>query len=361
MKGSSEKTLKKPRCYGVRALFRCHGGLRGTVPGVLYPPVCVILPVLDEYDAIDACLGSLRAQDYAGDLTVVVAEGGSTDGTVERLGWWRSKWPAIDVVANPERIQSRGLWAAALATDADILVRADAHTTYASDYVSRSVEALLESDAVATGGPMRPTGNGGFGEAVAAAMTHPLGVGPAPFHSDVQDRRYVDTVYLGAFRRADFIEAGGMRTLPSHVAEDADLYYRWIQAGRRILLDPEIRSTYTPRDTPRALWRQFYRYGTGKADMLIVNGEFPSLRPLAPLGLVVAIAVGVAMVPVTVWPLAAVLAVWIGVLTVAMRFRPAVVVAVMIMHLAYGVGLLRGLLRNPSSVRAAVRENRQPE
>ena len=345
---------------------------------MLYPPVCVILPVLDEYDAIDACLGSLRAQDYAGDLTVVVAEGGSTDGTVERLARWQSEWPAIDVISNPERIQSRGLWAAALATDADILVRADAHTTYASDYVSRSVEALLESDAVATGGPMRPVGNGGFGEAVAVAMTHPLGVGPAPFHSEVQDRRYVDTVYLGAFRRADFVEAGGMRTLPSHVAEDADLYYRWRKAGRRILLDPEIRSTYTPRDTPRALWRQFSRYGTGKADMLIVNGEFPSLRPLAPLALVVAIAggaaffgagtpqrvaiaVGVATVPVAFWPLVAVLAIWLGVLTVAMRFRPAGVGAVMIMHLAYGIGLLRGLLRKPSSVRAAVRENRQPE
>lgn len=326
-----------------------------------YPPVCVILPVLDEYDAIDACLGSLRAQDYTGEVTVTVAEGGSTDGTVERLERWRSEWPALDVIANPDRVQSRGIWLAAIETDAEILVRADAHSTYAPDYVTRSVETLLETGAVAVGGSMRPAAANGFGAAVAGAMTHPLGIGPAPFHSDAEGRRAVDTVYLGAFRRSDFLEVGGMRTLPSRVAEDADLYYRWRKAGRRIILDPGIHSTYTPRRTPTALWRQFHRYGRGKADMLIVNGEFPSFRPLAPIALVIGIAAGIAMLPISVWPLLALLAVWIGVLAAAMQFRPVTVAAAMIMHLAYGIGLLGGLLRRPSSVRSAVRENRQPE
>ncbi len=324
------------------------------------PPVCVILPVLDEYDAIDACLGSLRAQEYDGRLAVIVADGGSTDGTLDRLDAWTADWPALEVIPNPDRVQSAGLWLAALATDAEILIRADAHTTYAVDYVGRSVAALLDTDAVAAGGPMRPRAVGGFGAAVAKAMTHPLGVGPAKFHSE-RSRAFVDTVYLGAFRRAHFLEAGGMRTLPSHVAEDADLYYRWRRSGRRVLLDPTIRTAYTPRDTPAALWRQFYRYGQGKADMLIVNGQFPSLRPLAPLVLVIALMVGVALVPLSLWPLLAVSGTWIGTLAISMRFRPAMVAAAMIMHLSYGVGLSRGFFRRPASVRAAVRENVHPE
>jgi cellulose synthase/poly-beta-1,6-N-acetylglucosamine synthase-like glycosyltransferase len=327
---------------------------------VNHPPVCVILPVLNEYDAIDACLGSLRAQDYRGEMAVVVADGGSADGTLDRLERWQLDWAALAVIDNPHGVQSKGLWLAALSTDAEILVRADAHTTYAADFVSRSVEALLQSEAVAVGGPMRPASKTNFGAGVCAAMNHPLGIGPARFHSG-REPAFVDTVYLGTFRRADFVDVRGMRTLPSRVAEDADLYYRWRRAGRLILLDPGIRSTYTPRETPVQLWRQFYRYGKGKADMLIVNGEFPSMRPLAPLGLVMALFIGTVLLPISAWPLLTVLAVWLGALSISMRFRPATVAASTIMHLSYGLGLLRGLLRRPASVRAAVEENVQPE
>jgi glycosyltransferase involved in cell wall biosynthesis len=324
------------------------------------PPVCVILPVLDEYDAIDACLGSLRAQDYRGEMAVIVADGGSTDGTLERLEAWRRDWAGLTVIDNPDRVQSKGLWLAALSTDAEILVRADAHTTYSPDFVARSVETLLQSDAVAVGGPMRPKADTSFGAGVSAAMTHPLGIGPAAFHSG-REPAYVDTVYLGTFRRVDFLDAGGMRTLPSRVAEDADLYYRWRKAGRLVLLDPEIRSTYAPRESPGHLWRQFYRYGKGKADMLLVNGEFPSMRPMAPLALVLAVVATAVVAPITVWPLVTLVGVWLGALAASMRFRPATVAAAAIMHLSYGLGLLRGFARTPGSVRAAVEENVQPE
>jgi len=327
---------------------------------VSLPSVCVILPVLDEYDAIDACLSSLRDQDFEGPVELLIADGGSTDGTLARLQEWVDRWPAVRVVDNPDRVQSVGLWRAALSTSADVLVRADAHTTYAPDYVRRSVTSLDSSDAVAVGGPLRPAQGTGFARSVGLAMTHPLGVGPARFHSDTAGG-YVDTVYLGAFRRDDFLAIGGMRTLPSRVAEDADLYFRWRNQGQSVLLDPEIRSEYTPRGTPSALWRQFYRYGMGKADMLMVNGEFPSLRPLAPLGLIVAIVAALALTPLSWWPITFILTIWLGALLVAMRFRIGVVWAAMIMHVSYGLGLLHGLLRRPQSVRAMVRGNVQPE
>lgn len=322
--------------------------------------VCVILPVLDEYDAIDACLSSLQDQDYPGNVQVIVADGGSTDGTLDRLRTWEDRWPTVRIVDNPDRVQSAGMWRAALSTSAEILVRADAHTTYAPDYISRSVESLAATDAVAVGGPLRPAEGAGFARSVGRAMTHPLGVGPARFHSGTA-AGFVDTVYLGAFRREDFLAIGGMRTLPSRVAEDADLYFRWRSQGRSILLDPLIRSEYSPRATPSALWRQFYRYGTGKADMLMVNGEFPSVRPLAPLALVTGMVGGLALTSWSWWPLASIVSIWSATLLVAMRFEIGVVSAAMIMHVSYGAGLLRGLLRRPKEVRAAVRENVHPE
>jgi len=322
--------------------------------------VSVLLPVLDERDSIDACLESLQAQDYDGPLEVVVADGGSIDGTLDLLEDWSTRWPAVRVLDNPGRLQAHGLNLAATAATGEVLVRADAHTTYATDYLRRSVEALLGSGAVAGGGRLEAQGRGRFGRAVAAAMRAPLATGPAAFHH-ADEARPADTVYLGTFRRADFLAAGGIRALPSGAAEDADLYYRWNRAGRLVLLEPAIRSTYRPRETPAALWRQHHRYGVAKAEMLWLNGELPSPRPLAPLGLVVGLAVGVLLLsggrPL---PLRLIAGAWgtaLAVVALPSPDPPRTAAATGIMHLAYGAGLASGLLRGPAPV-AALRDAR---
>ena len=193
-----------------------------------------------------------------------------------------------------------------------------------------------------------------FGRAVARMMASALAIGPGRFHRG-GERQEVDTVYLGTFSAETFARLGGMRTLPSGVAEDADFYWRLRQLGGAVVMDPTIGSTYTPRTTPRALATQFWRYGMGKADMLYVNGRWPSWRPLAPAllvgGLIGGVLVGLAW---SWWPLAVILVAWFATMLVAARGRPIDVVVVAIMHLSYGFGLVRGLLRSPATVRAGV-------
>ena len=318
------------------------------------PTVAVVLPTFNEEAFIDACLESLASQDYRGVWEVVIADGGSADATLDRAATWNDRLD-LRIVPNPARIQSEGLWAAVGATDAEILVRADAHTTYAADYIRRSVETLLESAAGAVGGAMVPEAPSRFGKAVARVMRSPLGIGPGAFHHGGA-RRPVDTVYLGAFRRADFLALGGMRTLPSGVAEDADFYWRMRSNGHTVLLDPTIRSTYRPRETWRALARQFFRYGRGKADMLLLNGTWPSWRPLSPLALILGMLGCVVVGGLTgIWgPVLALLGAWIAVLLLAGRGRPLDAVVAATMHVTYGWGLLTGLFRRPSRVRDQV-------
>ena len=328
------------------------------------PAVSVILPVLDEIAEIDACLASLTAQDHGGPLEIMVADGGSTDGTLARLEAWALRDERVRVIDNPRRRQSNGLNLAGVAAAGEVLVRADAHTTYAPDYVRRSLEALARSGAVAAGGRLHPEGRTRSGRAIAAAMRSPLGIGPARFHH-AETPELVDTVYLGAFRRVDFLAHGGFRTLPSGVAEDADFYWRWRRAGRTVAFDPAIRSTYTPRETLRAFVRQNWRYGVGKAEMLWLNGRLPSWRPLAPLGLVTGL-LGAALLatsgrrPAQRAPLVALLAAWCGVVAAASAraatqesgVGPRTAAAVAAMHLAYGAGLTYGLLRGPAALGA---------
>ncbi|HSL27414.1 MAG TPA: glycosyltransferase family 2 protein [Acidimicrobiia bacterium] len=323
------------------------------------PSVAVMLPVLNEAGNIDACLASLAAQDYPGSIDVLVADGGSTDDTLERLASWSERLPRLRIFENPDRAQSAGLNLLAEVAHAEILIRADAHTRYAPDYVSRSVAALEESGAAAVGGPMVPEGTTPLGRAVAAAFRSPLAIGTARFHHATEPTE-ADTVYLGAMRKTTWESIGGMRTLPSLVAEDADYYYRLRKAGGRVLIDPAIRSTYQPRQDLAGLWRQFYRYGVGKADMLYINGEFPSWRPLAPLALILGLGAGVfGAVFGRPGLLIGGLAAWLAVVLVASRLRPLVLTATAVMQLAYGLGLLRGLLRRPTTVRAqlVVRRN----
>lgn len=328
------------------------------------PNVTVLLPVLDEIGTIDACLKSLAAQDYAGKVSIVVAEGGSTDGTRDRLAEWDRHGIGLEVIDNPHRLQSLGLNLAAETASGEVLVRADAHTWYAPDYITRSVAALFASDAVAVGGPMVV---GEYGKssgwhsrvrrAVGAAMASPLAVGPGKFHRPGTFGE-ADTVYLGTFRRPDFLEIGGYRAFPSAVAEDADLYFRWRQEGRRILLDPKIVSAYTPRGTLRGLFRQYYKYGRGKADMLWANGRFPSLRPLAPLLLVVGLTAGGVLALFGLrWPLGFLVGAWLLELVIAaVKTKPVralTVVAGAVMQFAYGVGLMKDLLKGPWAARRA--------
>ncbi len=281
-----------------------------------------------------------------------MADGGSTDGTVERVGEWAERL-SLRIFENPDRLQSKGLNLLAAVATAEVLVRVDAHTTYSPDYMSCSVEALSASRASAVGGPMRPEGKNAFGRAVAAAYRSKVGIGPAPFHHSDENVE-ADTVYLGTMKRETFLNHGGLRTMPSGVAEDADFYYRLRKDGGRVLVVPEIRSTYRTRETPAGLWRQFYRYGLGKADMLYVNGEFPSWRPLAPMALVIGFLAFLVWGLTSTWlPLLALATIWLAVLLMAARGSPLRVAATAIMHSAYGIGLMRGLLRRPATVREA--------
>lgn len=324
------------------------------------PPVTIILPVFNEAATIDGTLASLLGQDYEGPLDVIVADGGSDDGTLDHLNEWAASAPNLTVIHNERRVQSYGLNAAAEASAAPLVVRADGHTHYARDYVSRSVETVIETGAAA-GGRMNPVGTNPFGRAVAAAMNSRLTMGPARFHH-ADRREEVDTVYLGAFPRQDFLDIGGFRAFPSGAAEDADFYHRWNRTGRTVVVDPVIRSEYTPRDNPNDLWTQYYRYGLGKSEMLWVNGRLPSPRPLAPAILVVGLS-GTAIGGLVIkrwWPLALALGSWLAVVgTVAVRSRESiarVMGAAMIMHASYGIGVLHGLLRGPRPV-AYLRED----
>lgn len=253
-----------------------------------WPTVTVVLPTYQEREHIRDCLDTLLAQDYPGPLEVIVVDGGSTDGTREVV----ASEPGVRLVDNPRVTAAAALNVGLAEMSGEILVRADAHSVYAPDYVRRNVEVLQETGAACVGGPMRPVGTTVFGRAVAAVTQSPFGVGPGRFH--YEDRRTtVETVYLGCWRRSTLLDVDGWdETGLQWAAEDQELAYRIRRRGGQIVLDGSIRSFYFPRESVRSLARQYRNYGLAKASTLAKHGTLPYWRPVAPAGLVLAAVAG---------------------------------------------------------------------
>jgi glycosyltransferase involved in cell wall biosynthesis len=309
----------------------------GSSASAAHPSVSIILPVLNEAALVAHCLDSVAEQTYPGIVEVVVADGGSTDGTRTAA----SKFAKVVVVDNPRRIRPAGLNAAIAAATGEVVVRVDARTKLAPDYVERCIEALDRSGAAIVGGQMRYEAHSAAQRGIVAAMTSRFGAGPAAFRREGGQPRFVDTVYLGAFRASTIREIGGYDEW-SGGNEDAELAWRAQHFGG-VYLDPAIKSFYLGRDGLGPLARQFYRYGRNRARTIRKHPGSLSYRQLA----VPALFAGLAS-PWRREVLGAYVAVVLGRGALELTRDPAAVPTLLAafptMHAAWGLGFVRGIV-----------------
>ncbi len=316
------------------------------------PYVTIVMPCLDEERYIEACLASVLAQDYPADrFEVLVVDGGSRDRTRALVAALAAADGRVALVDNPARLQAPGMNAAIRRARGDIIVRMDVHCEYAGDYVRRCVEVLARTGADNVGGAQRARAATPFQRALCAALASPLGVGGASYRSAVNEG-FVDTVFLGAFRRRVFEEVG-LYDPGAITNEDAELNQRIHDAGGKIYLSREIVVSYHPRSSFAALARQYFRYGRGRARTLLKHGRLLSLRPLIPAAMVAA---GATLLATSlVQPFTPLAFAGYGALTGLEAVRvgraaglaqiPTVWAIFPVLHLAHGVGFAAGLVQ----------------
>jgi glycosyltransferase involved in cell wall biosynthesis len=102
----------------------------------------VIIPCCNEEDFIEACGRSIFDQDPpSGGFEVIVADGMSTDRTRGILDRLAKEDDRLRVIDNPGRFVSSGLNAAIAVARGKVIVRMDAHTVYARDYMQAAISA----------------------------------------------------------------------------------------------------------------------------------------------------------------------------------------------------------------------------
>ena len=231
----------------------------------------IIIPCYNERSTIHFLLDALYAQSYPRHaMEVVIADGGSEDGTPILIQEWWQQHPdlAVRVVENPARSIPAALNAAIRASSGEIIVRLDAHSKPDLDYVERAVAAVTEGRGQNVGGvwDIQPGSDHWMARSIAAAAGHPIGVGDARYRYSDQ-AAFVDTVPFGAFKRSTLDQVGMFdETLLTN--EDYEFNTRIRQAGGKIWFDPHIRSVYFARENLSALARQYWRYGYWKVHML---------------------------------------------------------------------------------------------
>lgn len=325
------------------------------------PLVSIIIPCYNEQATIRLLLDAICEQTVylrpggAENLEVIIADGISTDRTREEVAAFQRAHPELTVrlVDNPKRIIPAALNCALAAAQGYYIVRLDAHSVPAPDYVERCLEDLQAERGDNVGGvwEIRPRGNSLMQRAIALAASHPLGVGDARYRY-TSEAGYVDTVPFGAFRR-DVFERFGYFNEELLTNEDYELNARLRQGGGRIWLNPLIRSTYFARPNIKSLAQQYWRYGYWKWRMLRRYPQTLRWRQALPPVFVLSLIILLVLAPF--WELArALLAVELivyglvlaaGVLPAAIRQHAprlvlAMPLAILTMHLCWGTGFL---------------------
>lgn len=296
----------------------------------------MIIPARDAADVLPRALGSISDQDYDNIIEVVVAaaDRGTAD-VAEQAG-------AL-VVTNPSGATPTGLNLAIAASKGEVIVRCDAQSILPASYVSRATATLVRTGAVNVGGMQVPKGVTPWGEAIATAMSSPWGAGDARYRVGGEEGP-VETVYLGVFRRGPLESVGGFDEAFQR-NQDYELNHRLIAAGGVVWFDPDLRVEYRPRDSLRALARQYFDYGRAKRQFARTYKR--SLRPrqlAAPtlvVGLVIATVASVFIPPLIFVPLLYLLGIVLAGLA-SERHSLRVSAALATMHLSWGLGFLVG-------------------
>jgi hypothetical protein len=170
--------------------------------------------------------------------------------------------------------------AAIRAARGEIIIRMDAHTEYAPDYIRRCVETLRQTGADNVGGPWVAKGEGCISRAVAEAFQSPFSVGGARSHV-LEHEGLVDSVYLGCWRRETF-ERFGYFDEELVRNQDDEHNLRIVRDGGKVWQNPEIKSWYRPRGSLSALFRQYMQYGYWKVHVIQKHKLPASWRHLVP-------------------------------------------------------------------------------
>jgi glycosyltransferase involved in cell wall biosynthesis len=321
-----------------------------------WPFVSIVIPCRNEVSYIAQCLASILAGDYPRErLEILAADGQSDDGTRAILGRYAAEHSCVTVLDNPQLTTPAALNLAIRSASGSVIIRMDAHVLYPPDYIRRLVEALNETGADNVGGVLEtvPADDTPTARAIALGLSHPFGVGNSHFRTGTRERREVDTVPFGCYRRETF-DRIGLFDEELVRNQDDEFNFRLIARGGRVLLLPDVTCRYFARHSFRHLARMYYQYGYFKPLVARKVGRVMTARQLVPSILITTLLgsaglgfwlPGAAAAFASIATVYAVFILVCAAVTAGADLRCALALAAVFptLHFSYGFGFIRGI------------------
>lgn len=268
------------------------------------PFISIVIPCRNEAVSIRRCLESVLASDYPPErMEVLVADGMSTDATRGVLAQIAAGDSRVRILENPDRVTPCGLNRAIREARGKFVMRVDAHSVIAADYLGTLVRFLENHPgAWGAGGRMttKPDQASLFSRAIPLVLTNRWGVGNSQFRTGngSDNARPADTVFNCCWRAEVFAKIG---VFNANLARSQDIEFsrRIRAAGGELWWLPEAHTTYFARVHYLSYLRHNWVNGIWAILPALYLGHFPiRLRHFVPLfffsSLIIAALVGLA-------------------------------------------------------------------
>jgi glycosyltransferase involved in cell wall biosynthesis len=326
----------------------------------MLPFVSVIIPSYNEEKFITRVLDNVVEQDYPNDrLEVIAVDGNSEDITRELILAKAKEYPIIKLLMNENQYVPFALNLGISNSRGEVIIIMGSHSSYPVNYISLLVESLYKLNTDNVGGILinSATDTSLKSSAIAKVLSSIFGVGPSYFRIGSKNIIKVDTVPFGCYHRSVF-DRIGLFDEELIRNQDDEFNARLIKHGGSIHLIPEVKITYYTRDSVKALWKMYFQYGLFKPLVNIKLKRASSLRQFFPPAFVLFLLFSIALSyfsPLILYGLIGVCSIYLitdllFTLKIVLESRRPLFLMFLpwlfpILHLAYGIGYLTGILK----------------
>ena len=225
--------------------------------------VCIV--AYNEERKLPLILSDIKNQTYEHEkMEIVLINSKSTDRTRDIMKTFQkeeSGFSKIVIEDNLKKNQAAGWNEAIKVSSGNVIIRIDAHARIPENFVEKNMESIRKGEYV-VGGPRpnivdEPTI---WKQVLLKAESSMFGSGISSFRRKTKEKKYVKSVFHGAYRREVFKKVGGFNENLGRT-EDNELHYRIRKAGYKICYNPDIISYQFVRGTFRQMIKQ--KFGNG--------------------------------------------------------------------------------------------------
>lgn len=226
--------------------------------------LCIV--AYNEEKALPGLLNDVISQTYPKENTeIILIDSGSEDETKNIFLKFakdnKDVYMNISVLDNPKRSQASG-WNTALKNfTGDIIIRVDAHSSVPRNFIENNVKVINSGEYVCGGArPSNIADPTPYKETLLLAESSMFGSSFAGYRRKSEGKKYVSSLFHGAYRREVFEKTGGFNEDLGRT-EDNEIHWRIRQNGFRICQSDEIISYQNIRPTLPKMLRQKYENG----------------------------------------------------------------------------------------------------